>query len=110
MFWWIYYAFCVLPYCSYEYTQVPFFLCISSHHNAQMATIIFNAGHRLAFRAPYYPVDGPIEYVFNTIQFLLQINNDAINDGPSLQQELNLCITDVHNFEPYFEYSGYWRT
>ena len=75
-----------------------------------MATIIFNAGHRLAFRAPYYPVDGPIEYVFNTIQLMLGINNNAISDGPSLVQELGLCIGDIDNFEPYFEYCGYWRT
>ena len=40
---------------------------MSLHHNLQMATIIHAAGHRLAFCAPYYPVDGPMKYVFNTI-------------------------------------------
>ncbi|KAL7525153.1 LOW QUALITY PROTEIN: hypothetical protein ACHAXR_000880, partial [Thalassiosira sp. AJA248-18] len=56
---------------------------LSSHHNIQMALLIFNAGHRLVFRAPYYPIDGPIEYVFNPIQ------NESANivDGPSLVDE-----------------------
>ena len=40
---------------------------MSLHRNIQMATIIHAAGHRLAFCAPYYPVDGPMKYVFNTI-------------------------------------------
>jgi len=38
-----------------------------------MAAIIYAAGHRLAFRAPYYPVDGPIEFVFNTTQGMLRL-------------------------------------
>ena len=41
---------------------------LSSHYNLQIAIIIFNTSHRIIFWAPYYPVDGPIEYVFNTIQ------------------------------------------
>ena len=39
-----------------------------SHRNQQMSAIIIGAGHRIVFCAPYYPVDGPIEYVFNTVQ------------------------------------------
>ena len=38
----------------------------SSHHNAQVSAMVLAAGHRIMFRAPYYPVDGPIEFVFNT--------------------------------------------
>ena len=84
--------------------------CIcSSHHNAQMVALIYAAGHRLVFRAPYYPVDGPIEYVFNTIQGILRIRMDAINDGPSLLNELYLAIASIPSFEPYFVNCGFWR-
>ena len=74
-----------------------------------MAAIIFAAGHRLAFRAPYYPVDGPIEYVFNTIQGVLRIRMDLIVDGPSLIAELNQAITGIPSFEPYFVNCGFIR-
>ena len=74
-----------------------------------MATLIFMAGHRLAFRAPYYPVDGPIEYVFNTIQTDLRINWSAIEDGPSLIREVQAAIGEIQTFEPYFVNCGYWR-
>ena len=63
---------------------------LSSHHNLQIATIIFNAGHRIVSWAPYYPVDGPIEYVFNTMQGTLKINNSFIHDGPSLIAEVQI--------------------
>ena len=80
---------------------------LSSHHSIQMATIIFNAGHRLAFRAPYYPVDGPIEYVFNTVQAALRINNRLISDGPSLVNELQNSVVDIDTFVPYFINCGF---
>lgn len=75
-----------------------------------MSVLIFAAGHRLAFRAPYYPIDGPIEYVFNTVQGTLRINMDAITDGPSLVAEVTAAIGDIQTFEPYFVNCSYWRT
>ena len=81
---------------------------LSSHHNVQMSLLIFMAGHRLVFRAPYYPIDGPIEYVFNTIQGTLRINMASIKDGPSLVAEVIAAISDIHTFEPYFINCGYW--
>ena len=80
---------------------------LSSHHGLQMATIIHNAGHRLAFRAPYYPVDGPIEYVFNTIQCALRINNHLISDGQSLIDEMRNAIANIETFVPYFIHCGF---
>jgi len=71
-----------------------------------MAALIWAAGHRLVFRAPYYPIDGPIEYVFNTIQGVLRIRMDVITDGPSL---INVAIAAVPSFEPYFVNCGFWR-
>ncbi len=79
----------------------------SSHHNVQMVALIYAAGHRIVFRAPYYPVDGPIEFVFNTIQGILRIRMDAITDGTSLLNELNLAIASIPSFEPYFVNCGF---
>mmetsp|Transcript_8099 Transcript_8099/g.12699 ORF Transcript_8099/g.12699 Transcript_8099/m.12699 type:complete len:104 (+) Transcript_8099:213-524(+) len=75
---------------------------LSSHHNVQMVALIYVAGHMIVFRGPYYPVDGPIEYVFNTIQGILRIRMDAITEGTSLLNELNLAIASIPSFEPYF--------
>ena len=74
-----------------------------------MAALIFVAGHRIVFRALYYPVDGPIEYVFNTIQGTLRINMALIYDGPSLVAEIYAAIGDIVIFEPYFVNCGFWR-
>ena len=85
----------------------PLLLYCSSHQNVHMSAIILAAGHRIVFRAPYYPVDGPIEYVFNTIQGLLRIRNDQITDGNSLVQEKNVAIGAIPTFEPYFINCGF---
>ena len=74
---------------------------LSSHHNLQMTIIIFNAGHSIVFRAPYYSVDGPIEYVFNTTQGTLQINNHLSIDVPTLFEELLNAVADIPNGVAY---------
>ena len=79
----------------------------SSHHNVQMVALIYVAGHRIVFRGPYYLVDGPIEYVFNTIQGILRIRMDAITEGTSLLNELNLAIASIPSFESYFVNCGF---
>ena len=81
---------------------------LSSHHIKQMSLLIFMAGHRLVFRAPYYPIDGPIKYVFNTIQGTLRINMNSIVDGPSLVNGVHAAIGDIDTFEPFFINCGCW--
>ena len=46
---------------------------LNAHTNPTVTAMILDAGHQILFRTPYYPVDGPIEYVFNTFQNLLCI-------------------------------------
>ena len=47
------------------------------------------------FRAPYWSVDGPMEYIFNTIHvFLLQFHNE-VHDLDQLEATLDHII-DVH--------------
>ena len=67
------------------------------------------AGHRLAFRAPYHPIDGPIEYVFNTVQSILTLNMHNITDGPTLRQEILNAVGAIQSFVNYFIHCGYWR-
>ena len=75
---------------------------LQSHHNQQMVAFIITQGHRLIFRAPYYPVDGPIEYVSNTIQGVLRIRNHLITDVVTLQNEIDFSIDSIPLFAPYF--------
>ena len=38
------------------------------HKNPIILSILHNIGHRYVFCAPYWPVNGAVEYVFNTVQ------------------------------------------
>ena len=83
---------------------------LNSHHNQQIAAMIYAAGHRLAFRVPYYPVDGPIEYVFNTVQSHLDINMHKVaNNGGDLCNQTRIAIAAITTFVSYFENCGYIR-
>jgi len=80
---------------------------LNSHHCTQVSAMIYAAGHRLVFRAPYYPVDGPIEYVFNTLQAYLRINMYRITNGETLVHEILNGITSMD--KQYFIFCGFWR-
>lgn len=80
---------------------------LTSHHSAYVRQIIVNAGHRLVFRAPYYPVDGPIEFVFNTIEQRLNDYQYTVTTGGQLVQAVNTIVTGMHDFENYFIHCGY---
>ena len=53
------------------------------------------AGHRFVFRALYWAVDGPIEYVFNTIQNELTIKMPRIKHANDLINEINHAIVSI---------------
>ncbi len=80
---------------------------LSVHHHPTVVLAILNAGHRIAFRAPYHPVDGPIEYTFNTIECGLKIRMNEIfhiDDVTVVVQEL---IQNIQSFDSYFYHCGY---
>ena len=83
---------------------------LNAHHNRAVAALIQASGHRLVFRAPYYPVDGPIEYIFNTLQAKLRVNMHDIIDGATLINEIGNAIQSMDDFSPYFVNCGFWRT
>ena len=82
---------------------------LSAHHIIGVAALIYGFGHRLAFCAPYYPADGPIEYVFNTNQTLLHTNLHRVTDAASLLDKIGNAIASIDDFSVYFSNCGFWR-
>ena len=66
-------------------------------------------GHRMFFWAPYYSIDGPIEFVFNTIQGFLRCNLHKIKTSVNLLDEMGNAIQSIVDLQPYFHHFGYWR-
>lgn len=89
--------------------------CILSgfYRNGIIAQLIHAAGHRLVLRAPYYPVDGPIEYVFNTLQqgltaALYRIgHDDPAVEYNRLRREVMNIIRSMVDFSNYFVHCGF---
>jgi len=77
------------------------------HKNPIIMDLISNAGHRVVFRAPYYAVDGAIEYVFNTVQTNLMVEYNNLHSLDDLRNTVNLIIGAIPTFRPYFEHVGF---
>lgn len=69
--------------------------------------LIRQHGHRVVYRAPYWSCDGPIEYVFNTLQTRLQMSFSTINTMDDLMEEVKNVIDVLGPFTPYFEHVGF---
>jgi hypothetical protein len=66
--------------------------------NVLIQQVICNAGHRVVYRAPYYAMDGPIEYVFNTLQQALALILYQITDESGLCQEIYAILAGIMSF------------
>ena len=73
-----------------------------AHKNRIVLGLIVEWGHIFCLRAPYYPIDRAIEYVFNTIQHELTIRLAEIEDGIDLKNEIMGIIGAIENFVNYF--------
>ena len=80
---------------------------LNSHTNAAVLALIFNAGHRIVFRAPYHPVDGAIEYIFNVIQCTLRIRMRDIKTTDDFILQMRHIITNMPTFAPFFAHVGF---
>jgi hypothetical protein len=80
---------------------------LTAHKHPTVLNLILASGHRFAFRAPYYPVDGPIEYVFHTIQYQLTINMHHIYTHQNLYDDIFDIINGIPTFVPYFRGVGF---
>jgi hypothetical protein len=63
------------------------FICdnFTSHKSPIVHLLVNSNQHRLIFRAPYYPCDGPIEYFFNHLQQQLSLEMYRVKDVADLQ-------------------------
>ena len=74
----------------------------NTHKNPMVLNLITGECHRYLFRAPYWSIDGPIEYVVNTIHTHLLSFFIQIHDLDQLENCLNKIINDMGGFERYF--------
>ena len=80
---------------------------LTSHHNPAVIALIQNAGHGVVFRAPYWPVDGAIEYVFNSLQTLLRAKMYEIHTSEDLIASIHEAIQGINSFVNYFINVGF---
>jgi len=83
---------------------------LNVHHHPILLHLITSRGHRYLFRAPYWSVDSPMEYIFNTIHvFLLTFFRDC-EDLNELGNHLDIIIAQLNNFLRYFLHVGFPNT
>ena len=80
---------------------------LSSHKKPLILNALLNSGHRYVFRAPYWPVDGAVEYVFNTVQSKLRIFFNRLVTMDDLRNRINLTVGGIYSFRRYFEHVGF---
>ena len=65
---------------------------LSEHKNPLVTNQILMAGQIYVFHAPYWPVDGAVEYVFNAIQLKLRIYFNRLETMDDLRNRINLTL------------------
>ena len=80
---------------------------LNIHHNPLFLHLLPSRGHRYLFRAPYWSVDGPMEYVFNTILVFLLMHFRDIENLVQLGNRLDLIIAQLDDFLRYFLHVGF---
>ena len=78
------------------------------HTNPMVIVLILLAGHRFVFRAPYWPKDAPIEYVFNVLENALNIRMHEIFDDGDIRRVLCDTLRNIHWFSEWFHHVGYF--
>ena len=80
---------------------------LNVHKNHAVVMEIMNQGYRLVFCAPYWEVDGAIEYVFNTIHTGLLSYYNQIAIMEELANATALIYGNIPIFTPYFAHIGF---
>lgn len=80
---------------------------LNVHHNPYIQTMIYARGHAVVYRAPYWPVDGAIEYVFNTIHSRLLEYYNSLQNLDELRNRIVLIVGQMENFHDYFIHVGF---
>ena len=79
------------------------------HKNVGVIALIHLYGHGVVYRAPYWPVDGAIEFIFNTIQSLMRGRAYEIYNEDDLLAAIYESIQSIDSFANYFENLGFIR-
>ena len=82
---------------------------LNSHKNVGVIALIHLYGHGVVYRAPYWPVDGAIEFIFNTIQSLMRGRAYEIYNEDDLLAAIYESIQSIDSFANYFENVGFIR-
>jgi hypothetical protein len=86
---------------------------LTAHRHPLVLQAILGAGHRIVFRAPYWSVDGTIEYLFNTLEGGLAVSLYRLYDPDpavameNLKRELRRLIRLPADYVAYFEHVGF---
>ena len=80
---------------------------LSSHLYPPVFVLIYKAGCRVVARAPYWPVDGVIEYVLNTLQVLFCVNLWDIKEHDDLVNHIKNIIANFETFTEYFRHIAF---
>ena len=75
---------------------------LNSHRNHAVIALIHLYGHGVVFHAPYWPVDGPIEFIFNTVQTLIRARLYQITSPEDLVQAIYQSVASIDSFASYF--------
>jgi len=67
---------------------------------------IMRRGHKFVFRAPYWAMDGAIEYVFNTMHTMLMMFYNELTTIDELENKLTQIFGMIPSIRPYFNHVG----
>jgi len=80
---------------------------LKSHFSDALINEIYLAGHSVIPRPAYYPVDGPIEYVFNQVECGLIARVNHVRTEADLIRETMNIVANVGGFNETFRHCGY---
>lgn len=75
---------------------------LNVHHDQRILDLIERHGHKYLFRAPYWAIDGPMEYVFNTLHVHLLMNYGEVQDLDELENVTDTIIAGLNGWKRYF--------
>lgn len=76
------------------------------HHNPMVLYLIHACGHRFAFLAPHWPIDAPIECVFNAIELGLTMNMCTCHNSDDIRRSIVASLRTMPTFDAFFRHCG----
>lgn len=80
---------------------------LNVHKHPTVLAAIHAHGHRVVFRTPYCPFDGPIEYFFNAVENNLRVRCYDIHGIDDLVADVMATMASHVSFQQYFQHVGY---